>query len=364
MKVRDICKYLDEAVPESLQENWDNSGLQVGDPEARISSALISLDVTEAVVDEAIAGGYGLIITHHPLLFNPLKKITGGTSTGRIVIKAIRSDVAIYSSHTNLDLIRGGVSWKMAWRIKLQNIRVLSPIRHKLLKLVTYVPENHLDKVREAVFKAGAGVIGNYDKCSFSSQGTGSFRAGSTANPFVGEKGKIHFEREIRFETILVSHLKEQVIKALKDSHPYEEVAFDIYYLENEYNEAGSGCIGTLPKSVDRKKFLRTLSGLFDAEGIRYSGHKGDKINSVAVCGGAGMSLLDEAIAAGADTLVTSDIRYHDFFNAGNDILLIDIGHFESEKFSTEILYDLIIKKFPKFAVRFSETNTNPINYI
>jgi dinuclear metal center YbgI/SA1388 family protein len=363
MKVREICTYLDEVVPVAFQEDYDNAGLQVGNPEAQIDSALIALDVTEKVVDEAISGGYGLIITHHPLIFNPLRKITGESAIERIVLQAVKNDISIYSSHTNLDVVKGGVSWKIAERINLQNIKVLSPLKHKLLKLVTYIPEDHLDKVREAVFNAGAGVIGNYDKCSFSSEGTGSFRGGLNSSPYVGEKGKLHFEKEIRFETVLVSYLKDRVIKALKDSHPYEEVAYDIYSLENEYNEVGFGCVGTLTEPLDGKLFLTKLSELFEITGIRYSSMTGKKIKTVAVCGGAGISLINESINAGADVLVTSDLRYHDFFKAGNVIVLVDIGHSESEKFSTEILYNLIIKKFPKFAVRFSKTNTNPINY-
>jgi dinuclear metal center YbgI/SA1388 family protein len=364
MKVKDICSYLDNAVPLSIQESYDNSGLQVGDPEARVTSALLSLDVTEAVVDEAVAGGYGLIITHHPLIFSPLKQITGKTFIERIVVKAVKNDIAIYSCHTNLDILNAGVSRKMAEKLNLQNIRILSPLKYKLLKLVAYIPEDHLDKVREAVFDAGAGVIGNYDKCSFSNVGYGSFRGGHDTNPFVGEKGKFHLGKEIRFETILLSHLKDKVISALINAHPYEEVAYDIYALENEHPHAGLGCIGTLTKAIAGKSFLRLLSELFDAKGVRYSLLTGGKIKTVALCGGAGISLLNESIALGADALVTSDFKYHDFFNAENRILLVDMGHFESEKFSTELLYDLIIKKFPKFAVRFSETNTNPINYL
>jgi dinuclear metal center YbgI/SA1388 family protein len=260
MKVKDICTYLDRAVPESFQEDYDNSGLQVGDPEGWISSALISLDVTEAVVDEAISVGHGLIITHHPLIFSPLRKITGKTFVERIVSRAIKNDIAIYSSHTNLDVVKSGVSRKMAEKLNLQNIKVLLPLKHKLLKLVTYIPENHLNKVRKAIFNAGAGTIGNYDNCSFTSSGYGSFRGDKNTNPFVGEKGNMHLEKEIRLETVLMSHIKDQVIEALKDSHPYEEVAYDLFSLENEYKEAGLGCTGALAKAFSGKRFLKMLS--------------------------------------------------------------------------------------------------------
>jgi dinuclear metal center YbgI/SA1388 family protein len=364
MKVKDICFYLDEVVPISFQEGYDNCGLQVGNPEKEIDSALIVLEVTEDVLDEAITAGNGLIVTHHPLIFNGLKKITGRSFVERILMRALKHDISVYSSHTNLDILKEGVSRKMAQKLELQNIKVLSPLKDRLLKLVTYVPEDHLDKVREAVFEAGAGVIGNYDKCSFSGTGYGSFRGGENTKPFAGKKGQLHFEKEIRFETILLSHLKETVTKALIGAHPYEEVAYDIYTLENEYYEAGLGCTGELLKEKGEKDFLKNLAAIFKAKGIRYTKPVGRKIKKVAVCGGSGIGLLNNAFASGADAFVTSDIKYHDFFYADKRILLVDIGHFESEKFATEILYDLIIKKFPKFAVRFSETNTNPINYL
>jgi dinuclear metal center YbgI/SA1388 family protein len=364
MKLKDICSYLDNVIPISFQESYDNSGLQVGNPENKINSALISFDVTEEVMDEAITKNCSLIITHHPLIFNPIKKLTGKTYVERVLIKAIRHETAIYSAHTNLDILKEGVSRKMAEKLKLQNIKVLSPLKNHLLKLVTFVPEASFEKVREAVFEAGAGVTGNYDKCSFCLPGTGSFRGGENSNPFVGEKGKMHLEKEIRFETIMVSHLKDQVIRALLDTHPYEEPVYDIYILGNEYNEAGLGCVGELPEPMEEEMFLKFLSDKFNAEGVRYSKLTGKKIRKAALCGGAGITLLDDAVKAGADVFVTSDIKYHNFFNAEDRILLIDIGHYESEKHSTEILYDLIIKKFPTFAVRFSETNTNPINYL
>ena len=364
MKVKDICSYLDTVVPISFQESYDNSGQQVGDPDKEVNAAMISLDITEDVIDEAIIAGCGLIITHHPLLFSPLKKLTGKTYAERILVKAIKNEIAIYSSHTNLDVLNTGVSRKMAEKLNLQNIKVLSPLKNKLLKLVTYIPEDHFEKVREAIFEAGAGVIANYDKCSFSLAGTGSYRAGEDTNPFAGKKGNFHLEKEVRFETIMPAHLRDQVIGALITMHPYEEVAYDIYALENEYKEAGLGCIGELPEAIEEEAFLKYLSDIFNAEGVRYSKFTGKRIKMVALCGGAGISLLSNAMNAGADVFVTSDIKYHDFFNAGNSILLVDTGHYESEKYSTEILYDLIIKKFPTFAIRFSETNTNPINYL
>jgi dinuclear metal center YbgI/SA1388 family protein len=363
MKLKDLCSYLDSEVPLSFQEGYDNAGLQVGLPENEISSALITLDVTEEVIDEAINKKCDVVISHHPVIFNGIKRISGRSYTERILYKAIKNDLAIYSSHTNLDSFSNSVSKKMAEKLKLKNIKVLSPLKNRLLKLVTFIPETHLGKVRDALFEAGAGVIGNYDRCGFSNSGSGSFRGNETTNPFAGERGKMHFENEARFETILFSHLKEKVIKALLDAHPYEEVAYDIYSLENENVDLGLGCAGYLEAPMKEDEFIVLVSSVFDAKGLRYSSLTGNPVKKVAVCGGSGASMLPDAIACKADVFITADIKYHNFFDAENKILLIDTGHFESEKYSVEILYDLIIKKFPKFAVRFSETNTNPINY-
>ncbi|MFH0842599.1 MAG: Nif3-like dinuclear metal center hexameric protein [Bacteroidota bacterium] len=363
MKLKDLCTFLDTAIPLSFQEGYDNSGLQVGLPDKEIRSALICLDVTDEVLDEAGYSGCDMIISHHPLIFTGLKRLAGKTLTERLVLMAIKQNVAIYSAHTNLDVIGNGVSRKMAEILRLQNIKILSPLKNRLCKLVTFIPESHLDKVRDAIFSAGAGVTGNYDQCSFTVQGTGSFRGNANTKPFAGKKGELSLEKEIRFETIMFSHLKNNVVRALLENHPYEEAAYDIYPLENDNITVGMGCTGELPEPADDKEFLESMKTLFTARGIRHSKLTGKKVRRVALCGGAGGSLINDALASGADAFVTADIRYHSFFEAGNKMIIIDIGHYESEKFSVEILYDLIIKKFPTFALRFSDVNTNPVNY-
>jgi dinuclear metal center YbgI/SA1388 family protein len=363
MKLKEITTYLDSVIPLSFQEDYDNAGLQVGQPEKEVTSAIICLDVTDEIISEAIASHSDLIVSHHPLIFKGLKRLTGKTYTEKIVFEAVKKDIAIYSAHTNLDMLSNGVSRKMAEKIGLKEVTVLAPLEKTLLKLVTYIPESHYKEVETAIFEAGAGVIGNYDRCGFSSSGKGSFRGNEKTNPFRGAKGMIHVENEIRFETILFSHLRDKVIEALINSHPYEEVAYDLYSLENKNIEIGLGCVGLLDKPVSESDFLNLVSAIFGAKGIRYSKLTGKNMSKVALCGGSGVSLLNNAIYSGADVFLTADIKYHDFFNAENKILLVDAGHFETEKFSVEILKDLIIKKFPKFAVRFSETNTNPINY-
>lgn len=364
MKLKDLSTFLDEAVPVAFQESYDNSGLQLGLPGSEIHAALLTLDITEAVIDEAIKTGCDVIISHHPLIFSGLKNITGKTLTEKLVMKLIKADIAVYSAHTNLDVIGKGVSRKMAEKLNFKDISVLSPLKNRLLKLVTFVPKSHLRKVRDAIFEAGAGSVGNYDNCSFTAEGTGSFRGNENANPYKGGKGEIHFENEVRFETVLYTHQKNSVLKAMKSVHPYEEVAYDLYPLENDNTEIGYGCYGDLFHPMAKEGFLKLVSEVFSSGGIKYAGGKPGKIKKVAVCGGSGGSLLVTAIASGADAFITSDIKYHSYFEAEDKILLVDIGHYESEKFSVEILYDLIIKKFPTFALRFSKIKTNPIKYL
>ena len=364
MKAGELCSYLDNAIPLALQESYDNSGLQVGRPEKEISSALLTLDVTEEVLGEAISKGCGIIVSHHPVIFSGLKKLAWRTPAERIIAGAIKDDIAIYSSHTNLDMLSMGVSGKMAERLGLSERKVLQPLKGRLIKLVTFIPDDNLERVRDAVFSAGAGFIGNYDRCGFVVSGKGSFRAGEGTNPFVGEKGQMHFENESRFETVFYSHLRDKVVKALLEAHPYEEVAYDLYPLENDNTDLGLGCYGYLQDPLGERDFLELVAERFEAGGLRYSNLNGNMIRKVAVCGGSGSSLLRDALACRADAFVTGDIKYHTWFETDNSILLADCGHFESEKFSTEVLHELIIKKFPTFALRFSETNTNPINYL
>jgi dinuclear metal center YbgI/SA1388 family protein len=364
MKLKELCSFLESEIPLAFQEGYDNSGLQAGNPEMEIIAALLTVDITEEVINEAIKYNCNLVISHHPLIFGNLKKLTGSTSTERILFTCLKNDIAVYSAHTNLDITHHGVSRKMAEKMGLENVTVLVPLEKKLIKLVTYIPETHLDKVRNAIFDAGAGSVGNYDHCGFTVEGTGSFRGNEQTNPYIGKRGEMTYEKEIRFETVFFSHLKEKIIKTLIENHPYEEVAYDLYSLENRNVDAGLGCTGAFSSPLTEDEFLHKVSEVFNAKGIRYSQKSGRKIKKVALCGGSGASFISNAIASESDAYITSDIKYHSYFEAEKKLLLVDTGHFESEKFAVEILKALIIKKFPKFAVRFSETNTNPINYL
>jgi len=361
--LKEIIRVLERRAPLSFQESYDNSGLQVGDPSMEISGALIALDITEEVLDEARRLDFNLVLSHHPLIFGGLKSLAGRTPTERMVARAIREDLALYSGHTNFDAMDDGVNARLASRLGLNNTRILDPVRGHLKKLVVFVPHEQLEEVRSAIFEAGAGHIGDYDCCSYSLQGEGTFRAGDESNPYVGEKGELHLEPESRLETILPGHLAGRVVQAMVQAHPYEEVAYDLYPLDNRYDRAGSGMIGMLEEPMEEVMFLNFLKDRFEVPVIRHSRLLGKPVKKVALCGGAGSFLLAKAKSAGADVFVTGDLKYHQFFEAEDRLVLMDIGHYESEQFTRELFYDVLQKNFPKFAVRLSETVTNPIKY-
>ncbi len=363
MTVKDIANILETVAPLGLQENYDNSGLNLGSFDQKVSGILCTLDVTHEVLDEALQKKANLIICHHPLLFNPLKAITTETATGSLIIKAIQNQIAIYAQHTNLDNVPHGVNARICEKIGLKKNSILLPQPDALYKLVCFVPSSHFEKVRSALFEAGAGHIGNYDSCSFSLNGHGTFRALDQANPFVGKKGILHTEPEMRLELILPGILRSKLIHALHSSHPYEEVAFDLYPLANENQYIGAGIIGYLDKEISLEDFIRLLKSQFNTGCIRYTGQTNKKIKKIAVCGGSGAFLIGQAAKQQADAYVTSDLKYHQFFEGSENMSLIDIGHYESEQFTKEIFYESVIKKLPKFAVHLSEVKTNPINY-
>jgi len=364
MQIREIINYIESIAPLAYQESYDNAGLLVGHPNNEVSSALICLDVTEAVIDEAIVGGFQLVIAHHPVIFGGLKKLNGKNEVERCVIKAIKNDTSIYAAHTNLDSVHGGVNSKICEKLQLKNCQILSPAKSQLKKLVTFIPEAQAKEVQQAVFDAGAGHIGNYDSCGYSLNGEGSFRGNENTNPFVGEVGQLHYEKEVRFETVFPTRLQAKVISSLLSAHPYEEVAYDIYPLDNDSPTVGAGMVGELEDAVSEANFLQFVKEQFRCKVIRHSPLLGRKIKKVAVCGGAGSFLIRQAISSQADLFITGDMKYHQFFEAEGRIVIADIGHFESEQYTKEVFYELLTKKFPKFAVRLSAINTNPINYL
>lgn len=364
MLVKDVMNILENFAPVQYQESYDNCGLQVGDTTAEVNGVLLTLDVTEAVVEEAIAGKCNMIVAHHPLIFSGLKRITGRNYVERIVQKAIKNDIHIYAAHTNLDNMRMGVNHKIAEKLGLQQTAILSPVNNSLSKLYTYVPVNAADKLRDALFAAGAGAIGNYSECSFNTEGTGSFRPNTAANPAIGKAGGARENvAEIKLEVLVPAHLRGLILKTLKENHPYEEVAYELIALENKNQEIGAGMTGILPEPMDETDFLAFLKKTMKTGCVRHTALLNKQIRKVALCGGSGSFLLKDAIAAGADVFVTGDFKYHQFFDAENKIVIADIGHYESEQFTVEIFEEILKKKITNFAVLLSSVSTNPVKY-
>lgn len=363
MKIREISNYLESLAPLSTQESYDNCGLIYGDPNAAVESALISLDCTEDIVQEAIDRNCQLIISHHPIVFKGLRKLTGANYVERTMIKAIQNNIAIYAIHTNLDNYRFGVNAKIAEKLKISNPRILSPKKGELVKLVTFVPNDHLLNVQEALFTAGAGNIGDYEDCSFSQVGTGTFKGGAATNPHLGKSGKRESTEESRLEVVCSKYAVRQVVSSLVQAHPYEEVAYDCYELLNSDSSLGSGMIGEFREAIPTLDFLSELKQTFGCGVIRHTALIKDSIKTVAWCGGAGSFLLPAAKGKKADIFITGDYKYHEFFDAENQLIIADIGHFESEQFTIDLIAELLQKKFPNFAACLTGVNTNPIKY-
>lgn len=363
MYISEIIFFLESLAHPSLQESYDNAGLITGNKNWDCKGIICSLDVTEEVVQEAVQKKCNLIVAHHPVIFKGLKKINGDNYVERVIIAAIKNDIAIYAIHTNLDNVSDGVNGNIARLLGLQNTTILSEKTGLLKKLFTFVPADKADLVRDALFAAGAGQISNYSECSFNAAGTGTFKAGSGTHPYVGKQGERHQENEIKIEMVFPSFLERKILTALKQAHPYEEVAFDVVNLANPHPGIGAGLCGELSAAVTEKEFLATLKSVFGLSVIRHSPFTNRPVKRVAVCGGAGSFLISSALRAGADLYVTADMKYHEFFDAGGRMMIADIGHYESEQFTIDLLAEHLLQKFPTFAVLKTGVKTNPVNY-
>lgn len=363
MNIRDITTILEKIAPLGLQEDYDNAGLITGDPDWECSSTLVCLDATPAVIREAISKKANLVIAHHPILFRGIKKINGSNYAEQAIILAIRHDIAIYAIHTNLDNVIQGVNGKIADKLGLINRRILSPMKGRLRKLAVFVPDSHKELLQQALFEAGAGHIGNYSECSFILEGTGTFRPMDGASPYSGEVGKRSEEKEHKIEVIFPDWQQGQIIRAMRSAHPYEEIAHDIYLLDNPHQDVGAGMIGELPEPVHSTDFLHKLTETFKIPVVRHTVLVKDKISKIALCGGAGSFLTPAARSAGADLFLTADVKYHEFFDADNQLVIADIGHYESEQFTIDLIADILTRNFPTFAVLKTEVNTNPVHY-
>ncbi|HTN07485.1 Nif3-like dinuclear metal center hexameric protein [Agriterribacter sp.] len=363
MKIKDIINVLENTAPPALQEPYDNAGLITGNEQQHCSGVLCSLDATEAVVDEAIKRKCNLIVAHHPVVFKGLKRITGKTYVERTIIKAIKNDIAIYAIHTNLDNIITGVNGRMADRLGLINRTILLPKASTLKKLYTFVPIAQAENLRTALFHAGAGYIGNYSQCSFNSEGTGTFKGEAGTHPFAGATGELHFEKEVKIEVIFPAWIEQKLVQALKAAHPYEEAAYDVVQLENTHRHTGAGLTGLLPQPMKEMDFLAFLKEIFQLRLVRHTRLTGRAIQKIALCGGAGSFLISNALHANVDIFISADIKYHEFFDADSRMVIADIGHFESEQYTVDLLHDILLEKFPTFAVLKTAVNTNPVFY-
>lgn len=364
MLVKEIIAAIEEFASPLYQESYDNCGLQVGNTEDVVKGVLLSLDVTEAVVDEAMERGCNMIIAHHPLIFSGLKRISGRNYVERVVLKAIKNDISIYAAHTNVDNMYNGVNKKIADKLGLINTSILSQRTDTISKLYTYAPVEAAAKVREAMFAAGGGNIGKYTECSYNSTGKGTFKPHSNANPVIGEPGgDREIVDEVKIEMIVEKHAQTAVIRALFDAHPYEEIAYELIQLPNPNQEIGAGMVGSLPSPMPEADFLALVKDRMKAGCIKHTALAGKNIERVAICGGSGSFLLKDAIAAKADIFITSDFKYHQFFDAEGKIIIADIGHYETEQYTPEIFEAILKKKNPTFAVLLSILSTNPVKY-
>lgn len=361
--LHDIIGALERWAPVQWQESYDNSGWVCGDPSASCTGVLTALDLTPAVLKEAAEKKLNLVVVHHPPLFKPLKRLVYSDPTAQLLVTAIQSGIAVYAIHTNLDNVIWGVNGEIARRLELEHVSVLSPMAQTHRKLVTFVPTQHAESVKNALFAAGAGSIGTYAECSFSSTGTGTFTAKEGSNPFVGQIGNRHHEPEEKIEVIYPIHGQSEMLNALHAAHPYETVAYDLVPLENHFNEIGAGAIGDLPHPLSETDFLQKLATVFGSTCIRHSPLTGQPLKRIALCGGSGKALINSALENKADAFFTADLGYHDFFTPNGRLLLADIGHYESEQFTSDLLQSFIQQNFPNFAVLKTGANTNPVHY-
>lgn len=363
MRVSEIINYLESIIPKETQENYDNCGLLVGNPDTELKGILCTLDCTEDIILEAETKKCNLVISHHPILFKGIKKITGSNYVERTILKAIKSDIAIYAIHTNLDNFFGGVNDTLARRLNLKNFEILLPKKDLLSKLALNVPNEFKEKVLNALFSAGAGNIGKYSECGFFMEGEGCFLPGDESNPFKGKQGLREHVNEAKVEVIFPNYSLNNILSAMQLAHPYEEIAYDIIPLTNQHKYIGSGLLGTLPEPIAIKDFLQFIKNTLNVPVIKHTKLIHKLVQRVAICGGSGSFLIPAAIGKGADIFISSDFKYHEFFDADNKIVIADVGHYESEQFTPELLVDILKKKITNFALHLSEVNTNPITY-
>jgi len=362
-RIQDLLPVFETLAPLGYAEDFDNVGLLVGHVQQEVTGILVCHDAIETVVDEAIAKQCNLIVCFHPIWFSGLKRLNGTTYVERAIIKAIQHQIAIYALHTALDNHPFGVNHIACQALGLQDLRILLPKKQFLKKLITYAPIAQAEQVRQALFHAGAGQIGKYDQCSFNTEGIGSFRGKTASNPVVGERGQYTEVAEQKIEVIVEKHLTTAVLKALHRAHPYEEVAYEWISVDNDLQSVGLGMVGTLPQPLSEVVFLQKVKEVFACGGIRHTQFTGKSIQKVAYLGDSGGFAIQAAHKAGADAFITADLKYHQFYEAENNLLLADIGHFESERYTKNYIAEFLKEKITNFAIVLSNVDSNPINY-
>ena len=364
MTIKELLPILEEMAPLAYAEDFDNVGLLTGDGDWKIKNILVCHDALESVIDEAIGKNCNVVVCFHPIIFSGLKSLTGKNYVERAVVKAIRHDIAIYAVHTALDNHKHGVNKIICDALGLQHAKILVPKNNFIRKLVTYTVAENADQVRNALFNAGAGTIGNYENCSFNSQGIGTYMGNAESNPEIGQRFEFIENREIKIEVTFEKHLQSRILKALFASHVYEEVAYEIYDLQNAHQNIGLGMIGDLETAMPEADFMQFVKDKMQCGGVRHSGFTGKDIKKVAVLGGSGSFAIKNAMASGADVFLTADLKYHDYYQADGKLLLADIGHYESERYTKNYIVDFLTEKITNFAIILSETNTNPVKYL
>jgi len=364
MLIKDITNYLETIAPLQLQDSFDNSGLLIGDSGSTVTKVLATLDVTENVITEAINTKCELIIAHHPVIFKGIKKLTNSNLTEKLVVMAIKSNIAIYAIHTNLDNVMGGVNSILAKKLGIKNTRILLPKTNGYNKIITFCPSSHVPDIKNALFASGAGNIGNYSNCSYTSSGVGTFMPLADSNPFVGELNKLQQEEEERIEVIIPSYKLNKAISAMLNAHPYEEPAYDIYNLNNTNKMVGSGLIGEIDNEISVTEYLRSVKQKLGTSYLKHNKLINKPVKRVAICGGSGSFLINAAAKNKADIFITGDIKYHEYFEHTENMTIVDAGHYETEHPVKELIYSLLKKKFPNFAVQISQESANPISFM
>lgn len=364
MIIQDVINHLEKLAPLAYAEDFDNVGLLVGDKNNALKGVLVTLDTLESVIDEAIEHKCNLIVSFHPIIFKGLKKINGANYVERVVLKAIKHDIAIYAIHTALDNSLRGVNDIICNTLGIGNKKILLPQKGTIKKLTTYVPQKDADGLRLALFKSGAGQIGNYEDCSFNTEGIGTFKGNEASDPKVGERFEYRQEQETQISVTFQKHLEHTILKALTENHPYEEVAFEVTTLDNYNQHIGIGMVGDLQNEMSTDDFLQFVKQKMKVSCVKHSKLIKDKVKRIAVLGGSGSFAIEAAKAAKADIFITADLKYHDFFSAEDQIILADIGHYESEQFTKTFLAHYLSKKITNFAIVLSTINTNPVKYL